>query len=96
MEIQELIKKFELQLANNVIEMKKYGRFSQLQKLLNEKGYYDGAKILINKDETSGLSDLMISGKADISIEHLALNKEFQPLFTADELKKCKHKLGLK
>lgn len=93
---EELRSKFEFQLANNVIEMKKYGRFSQLQRILDDKGYFEGAKMLVNKSDTSGLRDLLLANRKDLSIEHLVLLEEFQPLFTQDEITKCKRKLGVK
>lgn len=85
---------FESQLKENVAEMKKIRPFNRLQQILNEYGYFEGAKILINKEETSGLADLFAAGKQEISIESLALKEKFQSLFTDKELKKCKRKLG--
>ncbi|OPC62430.1 hypothetical protein BAY13_06310 [Elizabethkingia bruuniana] len=87
--------KFESQLAENVDEMKKMRPYTQLQRLLNEYGYFEGARRLINGKETSGLADLILVRKSHLSIEYLALSEEFQSLFTDDELKKCRQKLGL-
>ncbi|WP_260141705.1 hypothetical protein [Elizabethkingia anophelis] len=42
-DIEGLKSKFELQLAKNVDEMKKIRSFAQLQRLLNEYGYFEGA-----------------------------------------------------
>lgn len=89
-----LKKAFELQLANNVIEMKQYDRFSKLEQILSSNGYFEGARILINKSDTTGLRDLLLAGRPDLSIEGLVLKPEFRELFEEDELKKCKRKLG--
>ncbi|AKH95406.1 hypothetical protein [Elizabethkingia anophelis] len=86
--------KFESRLAENVDKMKKIRPFTQLQRLLNEYGYFEGARRLINGKETSGLADLILVGKSHLSIEYLALSEEFQSLFTDGELKKCRRKLG--
>lgn len=94
MDIADLKLKFEFQLAKNVSEMKKIHSFKQLQRMLNEYGYFEGAKKLIDGHGTSGLADLLIAGRADLSIEQLALSEEFQSLFNEDQLKKCKQKLG--
>lgn len=90
----ELILQFESELKKSVVEMNKIRSFNRLQQLLNEHGYYNGARILIGKDKTSGLADLFAAGKQEISIEFLALDERFRSLFTEDELKKCKKKLG--
>ncbi|WP_395765476.1 hypothetical protein [Elizabethkingia anophelis] len=94
-DIEGLKSKFESQLAKNVDEMKKIRSFAQLQRLLNEYGYFEGGRRLINGKETSGLTDLILVGKSHLSIEYLALSEEFQSLFTDDELKKCRQKLGI-
>lgn len=91
----DLRAKFELQLAKNVIEMNKIRRFPILQRMLNEHGYFYGAKRLINGEETSGLAELFNAGKQHLSVEALALQVEFQPLFSESELKNCRNKLGL-
>jgi len=91
----ELIKQFEFELRMNVVEMNKIRRFNRLQQVFEQYGYYEGAKILLNKDETEGLVTLFDAGKTEISIEFLALSEKFQSLFSDDELKKCRRKLGI-
>lgn len=91
----DLIKQFEFELNKNVIEMNKLRKFNGLQRILDEYGYFEGARKLINKDETVGLADLFAAGKKEISIEFLALDERFKSLFTKDELKKCRCKLGM-
>lgn len=95
MDITELKLKFEIQLATNVSEMEKIRSFRQLRLLLDKYGYFEGAKRLINGKETLGLGDLILAGRIDLSIEYLALLEEFQSLFSEDELKKCRRKLGI-
>lgn len=95
MDITELKLKFEIQLATNVSEMEKIRSFRQLRLLLDKYGYFEGAKRLINGKETLGLRDLILADRVDLSIEYLALLEEFHPLFSEDELKKCKRKLGI-
>ncbi|BEV05939.1 hypothetical protein [Chryseobacterium gambrini] len=95
MDTTDLKLKFEFQLANNFLEMKKIRSFKNLQLLLDKYGYYKGAKRLINGQETTGLRDLILADRIDLSIEYLALLEEFRPLFSEDELKKCKRKLGI-
>lgn len=89
----DIVKQFESELKKNVAEMKKIRPFNRLQQLLDEYGYFEGARILINREETSGLRELFLAGKQDISIESLALSEKFKSLFTEDELKKCSEKL---
>ncbi|NIF07099.1 hypothetical protein F3J23_16805 [Chryseobacterium sp. Tr-659] len=95
MDITELKLKFEIQLATNVSEMEKIRSFRQLRLLLDKYGYFEGAKRLINGKETLGLRDLILADRVDLSIEYLALLEEFHPLFSEDELKKCKRKLDI-
>ncbi|MEI3791550.1 MULTISPECIES: hypothetical protein [unclassified Chryseobacterium] len=95
MDITELKLKFEVHLATNVSEMEKIRSFRQLKLLLDKYGYFEGAKRLINGKETLGLRDLILADRVDLSIEYLALLEEFQPLFSEDELKKCRRKLGV-
>lgn len=75
--------------------MKKIRSFKSLQLLLDKYEYFEGAKRLISGQETTGLRDLILADKVHLSIEYLALLEEFQPLFSDDELKKCKRKLGI-
>ena len=91
-----LEEEFELQLSKNVTEIKKHGRFTRLQNFLNEHGYLKGAKILIQKDGTSGLTELFDKGQQQLSIENLALQEKYQPLFSPEDIKNCKRKLGIK
>lgn len=95
MEKVDLVRQFESELKKNVAEMKKMRSFNRLQQLLDEYGYFEGARILINKGKTSGLADLFAAGKQEISIESLALKEKFQSLFSEEELKKCRRKLGV-
>lgn len=90
----DLKAQFELQLSKNVLEMKNIRPFNRLQQMLNEYGYFDGARKLINGEKTSGLTELFLKGKQDISIESLALSEKFQSLFTEEELEKCRRKMG--
>lgn len=95
MDTTDLKLKFEFQLADNFLEMKKIRSFKSLQLLLDKYGYFEGAKRLINGQETTGLTDLILADRVDLSIEFLALLEEFQPLFNENELKKCRRKLGV-
>lgn len=95
MDFTELEMKFEIQLIVNISEMEKIRSFRQLRFLLDKYGYLEGAKRLINGQETIGLRDLILADRIELSIEYLALLEEFQPLFSEDELKKCRRKLGV-
>jgi len=62
---------------------------------LNE-GYYNATKKLITKPEnTEGFTKLLLKGRTDLSIGNLVVQPKYESLFTKDEIKMCKQRLGM-
>lgn len=54
---------------------------------VRQHGGVEAAKRLIASPETSGLAELALRGRLDLSMEALMTRPEYQGLFTADEVK---------
>lgn len=81
----ELIKKIE----ENVYKPKLF------KSMVNELGAYEATKKTILKDNTTGYLKIMESKRPDLLIENLVINQKYESLFTGEEIKFCKKKLGL-
>ncbi len=73
--------------------MKKYDDFSHLLFSLDECGGYYSLKISISSDISNEFRKLARCGRLDLSLENLALQKKYQPLFTKNELMRCYRRL---
>lgn len=47
------------------------------------------------KSNTTGYLKIMESGRPDLLIENLVINQKYESLFTEEEIKFCRRKLGL-
>ncbi|MCK5129006.1 MAG: hypothetical protein KAQ68_04075 [Clostridiales bacterium] len=73
--------------------MKNYDDFSHLLYSLDECGGYYSLKISISSDINNELRKLVRCSRLDLSLENLALQKKYQPLFTQKELMRCYRRL---
>jgi hypothetical protein len=63
--------------------------------MLNEIGGYETAKKLISHTEPSdGFANLFLAGRLDLTVEALIVKPQYQHLFTDEEVKRCKERLG--
>ncbi len=98
MATQELINNFNNELATMVqrsIDEISY-RPILLIRMANEEDYYKASKKLIVKPEnTEGFTKLLLKERTDLSIEYLVVQPRYESLFTKDEIKMCKQRLGM-
>lgn len=63
--------------------------------MVKEFGHYEATKKTILKSNTSGFLKLYESEKLKLSIENLVINPKYKLLFTNEEIKFCRMKLGI-
>ncbi len=73
--------------------MKELDDFTHLEYTLDECGGYYSVKLLAESRIPEELIKLARRGRLDLSLENLALQKKYQPLFTHRELMLCYNKL---
>ncbi|PKH49533.1 hypothetical protein CXF68_01985 [Tenacibaculum sp. Bg11-29] len=93
---EELKNEFERNLSYKVqLCIKDVYRPQYLINLAAEEGYYIAAKKLITKPEnTEGFTKLLLEGRVDLSIENLVVQPEYTLLFSKEEIRMCKQRLG--
>ena len=65
-----------------------------LRKMVHDHGGLEAAHLLLAAPEAqSGLTELWLLGRIDLSVEPLALTPEFAPLFSEDELNRARARL---
>lgn len=95
-EKQKLVEEFGIELRELIQEIKDNVYIPKLFiSLVNELGAYEATKKIILKDNTSGYLKIMESKRPDLLIENLVINHKYESLFTGEEIKFCKSKLGL-
>lgn len=88
--------KFHNELESTVTDLKdlKIG-CSRFRNMLAEHQGVQTAKILLKgKNISEGLKDLFLVGRTDLSVEQKVINFESSGLFTPDEIKEAKRRLG--
>ena len=66
-----------------------------IQKMMDEQGGLEAARWLINSDEPSDeFTKLWELQRLDIAVEARALKPEYESLFKADELERCRKRLS--
>ena len=73
--------------------MKEIDDFSHLEYMLDECGGYYSVKLLSESRVPDELIKLAKRGRLDLSLENLALQKKYQPLFSHRELMLCYNRL---
>jgi len=63
--------------------------------MVKELGHYHATKKTIQKSNTSGYLKLAESERLDLCIENLVIKEEYKSLFTNEEIKLCKRRLGI-
>jgi hypothetical protein len=93
----ELKERFHAELESTIMELKNLKlNCSGLEKMLAARGGYETAKILIgSKEQSSGFTDLLLLGKKQISVEAKVIDERFRELFSDEEIKICKDRMGI-
>jgi len=73
--------------------MKEHDDFTHLEYSLDECGGYSSLKLIAESRVPEELIKLARCSRLDLSLENLALQKKYQPLFTHRELMLCYNRL---
>ena len=92
-ELTWLKRDFDEEASRCLSRMKEYEDFTHLEYMLEECGAYYSIKLLSESRVPEELIKLARCSRLDLSLENLALQKKYQPLFSHRELMRCYNRL---
>lgn len=96
----DLEQKFKLELEDKMRRAKKECQYNptRFNQMLSKYGAVETAKRLISNAKKTGIvsdgfTTLYLCGRLDLTVEHSVCKKEYQPLFSSDEIAYCEELL---
>jgi hypothetical protein len=93
----DIYKQFDSDMRDIYFKAKKEVKYNATRfiQMVTDIGSYETAKKLISHLEPSDdFTNLYMAGRLDLTVEALIVSSKYQSLFSKEEIKRCKERLG--